>query len=140
MRQILSNRGALASTLKACGFAAAELKQAVEAIDGKVESSQQVETTEDMSRLIERVEFKREGMLITLNLRALLPADRFSAGGADLRMTRTVPLQMRRRGKRSQFRGQIRLCSEHWHAATSGSPSWRREQQYQPGRLQPEKV
>jgi site-specific DNA recombinase len=98
MRQILSDRGALASTLKAFGFAAAELKQAVEAIYSKVESSQQVETTEDMSPLIERVELKREGMKITLNLRALLPADRFPAGGTNLRMTRTVPLQMRRRG------------------------------------------
>jgi hypothetical protein len=98
VRQILSDRGALASTLKACGFAAAELKQAIAAIDSKVESSQQVETREDMSPLIERVELKREGMQISLNLRALLPADRFPAGGANLRMTRLVPLQMRRRG------------------------------------------
>ena len=37
-------------------------------------------------------------MQITLNLRALLPSDRFPAGGANLRMTRLVPLQMRRRG------------------------------------------
>ena len=37
-------------------------------------------------------------MQITLNLRALLPSDRFRADGADLRMTRLVPLQMRRRG------------------------------------------
>jgi hypothetical protein len=46
-RQMLSDRGALASTLKACGFAAAELKQAVEAIDSKVKSHQRVETAED---------------------------------------------------------------------------------------------
>jgi len=98
MRQILSNRGALASTLKAFDFAAAELKQAIEAIDSKVESLQQVETIEDMSPLIERVELKREGMQITLNLRALLPADRFPSGGINLRMTRSVTLQMRRRG------------------------------------------
>ena len=37
-------------------------------------------------------------MQITLNLRALLPSDRFPAGGANLRMTRLVPLQIRRRG------------------------------------------
>ena len=98
IRQMLSDRGALASTLKACGFAAAELKQAVEAVDAKVKSHQQIETTEDTGTLIERVELKRDGMQITLNLRALLPADRFPAGGANLRMTRLVPLQMRRRG------------------------------------------
>ena len=97
-RQMLSDRGALASTLKACGFAAAELKQAVEAIDSKVKSHQRVETTEATSTLIERVELRRDGMQITLNLRALLPYDRFPAGGANLRMTRFVPLQMRRRG------------------------------------------
>jgi hypothetical protein len=51
-----------------------------------------------MSPLIERVELKREGMQITLDLRALLPADRFPDGGTNLRMTRLVPLQMRRRG------------------------------------------
>ena len=37
-------------------------------------------------------------MQITLNLRALFPAERFPAGGAILQMTRLVPLQMRRRG------------------------------------------
>ena len=97
-RQMLSDRGALASTLRAFGFAAAELKQAVEAIDSKVKSHRRVETAEDTGPLIERVELSRDGMQITLNLRALLPSDRFPAGGADLRITRLVPLQMRRRG------------------------------------------
>ena len=98
IRRIVSDRGALASTLKACGFAAAELKQAIEAFDAQVKSLEQVETTENTDTLIERVELRRDGMQITLNLRGLLPADRFPAGGADLRMTRLVPLQMRRRG------------------------------------------
>src|SRR5208283_931665 len=47
IRLILSDRGAIASTLKACGFAAAELKQAVEAIDANLKSHQQLETTAD---------------------------------------------------------------------------------------------
>jgi site-specific DNA recombinase len=98
IRRILSVRAGLASHLRACGFAAAELKQAVEALDAKVKSHQQLETTAYTSTLIERVELKREGMQITLNLRALLPADKFPAGGANLRLTRLVPLQMRRRG------------------------------------------
>ena len=98
IRQIVSDRGAIASTLKACGFAAGELKLADEAIDAKVKSFEQVETTEDTSTLIERVELKRDGIQIALNLRALLPAGRFSAGGASLRITRFVPMQMKRRG------------------------------------------
>ena len=97
-RQILSGHGAVASTLKACGFAAAELKSAVEAVDAKVKSPQHFETAEDAGTLIERVELKRDAMQITLNLRALLPVDRFPAGVTNLRMTRLVPLQMRRRG------------------------------------------
>lgn len=96
--QMLLDRGALASTIRAFGFAAAELKQAVEAIDSKVKSLQRVETAEDTGTLIERVELRRDGMQITLNLRALLPSDRFPGGGANLRMTRLVQLQMRRRG------------------------------------------
>ena len=60
IRGIVSDRGALASTLKACGFAAAELKQAIEAVDGQVKSLGQVETTEDTGTLIERVELRRE--------------------------------------------------------------------------------
>jgi site-specific DNA recombinase len=98
IRQILSDRRAIASWLKACGFAAAELKQAVDTIDTKVKSYAQVETTVDTRTLIERVELKGDGMQITLDLRALLPAERFPAGGSNLRMTRPVPLQMRRRG------------------------------------------
>jgi site-specific DNA recombinase len=98
IRRIVSDPGALASTLKACGFAAEELKQAIETFDAQVKSLEQVETTENTGILIDRVELRRDGMQITLNLRGLLPADRFPAGGADLRMTRLVPLQMKRRG------------------------------------------
>jgi site-specific DNA recombinase len=98
IRRIVSDPGALASTLKACGFAAAELKQAIETFDAQVKSLEQVETTENTGTLIERIELRRDGMQITLSLRGLLPADRFPAGGADLRMTRLVPLQMKRRG------------------------------------------
>ena len=48
--------------------------------------------------IIERVELKRDGMQITLNLRALPPNDLVSDGGASLRMTRVVHMQMKRRG------------------------------------------
>ena len=129
IRQILSDRGALASTLKASGFAAAELKQAIEEVDAKVISHQQMDKTEDMSTLIERVELKPEGMQIALNLRALVQPDRFPKGGNNLRMTRLVPLQMRRRGieyrscsrAKSRLPAQIPPCFERWPAATSGS-------------------
>jgi site-specific DNA recombinase len=98
IREILSDRRALASTLRACGFAAAEVKQAVEAIDSRIKSSEQTEAGSETYTPLERVELKRDGMQITVDLRALLPSDRFPASRANLRMTRFVPLQMRRRG------------------------------------------
>jgi len=94
IRRMLSDRGAIASRLKACGFAAGELKQAVDAIDMKVKSYEQVETTVDNRTFIERVELKGDGMQITLDLRALLPAERFPAGGPNPKITRDVPLEM----------------------------------------------
>ena len=96
--QLLSDRSALASTLKAWGLSAAELKQAVEAIDSKVESFKHTGTMEESKIIIERVELKRDGMQITVNLGAMLPLDQFPPGGANLRMTRLVSMQLRRRG------------------------------------------
>ena len=97
-RQMLSDRGALASTLKACGLAAAELKQALEVVDRKVKPVDEIGSMEAAGSIIERVELKRDGMQITLNLRALLPNDLVSDRGASLRMTRVVHIQMKRRG------------------------------------------
>ena len=70
-RQMLSDRGALASTLKACGLAAAELKQALEVVDRKVGSSDEIGSTDAAGSIVERVELKRDGMQIRLNFRAL---------------------------------------------------------------------
>jgi site-specific DNA recombinase len=79
-------------------LAAAELKQAIEAIDAKLKSYEQLGTADNTGgTLIERVELRRDGMQITLDLRVLLPTDQFS-GGANLRMIRIFPLQMKRRG------------------------------------------
>jgi DNA invertase Pin-like site-specific DNA recombinase len=96
--QMLSDRVALASTLKTLGLYASELKQAVEAIDSKVRSFRQIETMEESETIIERVDLKRDGMQITLNLGSMLRPDQFPHGGATLRMTRLVPMHLRRRG------------------------------------------
>jgi site-specific DNA recombinase len=93
----LWGRAVLASNLKASGFAAADLEQALKAVDA-IKSHQHIETTEDAGKLIDRVDLKRDGMQIALNLRALLPTDRFAVGRANLNITRFFPLQMKRRG------------------------------------------
>jgi DNA invertase Pin-like site-specific DNA recombinase len=97
-RQMISDRGALASTLKACGLAAAELKQALEVVDRKVKTVDEIGSMDEAGSAVERVELKRDGMQITLNLRALLPIEIVSDGGASLRMTHVVQMQMKRRG------------------------------------------
>ncbi|MGA8570811.1 MAG: recombinase family protein [Candidatus Binataceae bacterium] len=97
-RQMISDRGALASTLKACGLAAAELKQALEVVDRKVRTVDEIGSMDEAGSAVERVELKRDGMQITLNLRALLPIEIVSDGGASLRMTHVVQMQMKRRG------------------------------------------
>ena len=95
-RQMLSNRGALASALKACSLAAAELKQALEVVDREVKSLDEIRSADTEATIIERVGLKRDGMQITLNLRALLPTELVSDAGASL--TRVVRMQMKRRG------------------------------------------
>src|SRR5208337_836658 len=93
-RQMVSDRGALASTLKACGLAAAELKHTLEAI----QTFEEIGSVNTTGTIIVRVELKRDGMQITLNLRALFPTEEISDDGAKLKMTRLVPMQMKRRG------------------------------------------
>jgi len=102
-RQMLSDRGALASTLKACGLAAAELKQALEVVDRKVKSVDELGAMDAAGSIIDRVELKRDGMQVTLNLRALLPTDPISGVGASIRMTRVMHMQMKRRGVETQL-------------------------------------
>ena len=81
--QMLSDRAALASTLKTRGLSASELKQVVEAIDSKVRSFRQIGTMEESETIIERVDLKRDGMRITLNLSSMLRPDQFPHGRAD---------------------------------------------------------
>jgi hypothetical protein len=97
-RQMLSDRGALASRLKACGLAAGELKQPLEIVDRKLKSLDEIGSADTAATMIERVGLKRDGMQITLNLRALLPAALVSDRGGSLRMTRVVLMQIKRRG------------------------------------------
>jgi hypothetical protein len=67
-------------------------------VDSQVKSFEEIGPIETAGTVIERVELKRDSLQITLNLRALLTTDQFPEGGANLRMTRPVPMQMKRRG------------------------------------------
>jgi hypothetical protein len=95
---MLVDRGALASTLKVCGLSAAELKQTLEVVDRRIRSVDEIGAMDAAGSVIVRVELKRDGMQITLNLRALLPTEVISNRGASLRMSRLVSMHMKRRG------------------------------------------
>jgi hypothetical protein len=95
---MLVDRGALVSTLKACGLAAAELKQALEVVDRKVKSVDEIGATDAARSVVERVELKRDGMQITLNLLALFPTELVPDGRGSLCMTRVLRMQIKRRG------------------------------------------
>ena len=97
-RQMISDRGSLAATLRACGLAAAELKEALEIVDRKVKSIDELGSMDAAGSIIDRVELRGDGLHITLNLRALLPTAPISGVGASIRMTRVVHMQMKRRG------------------------------------------
>jgi site-specific DNA recombinase len=97
-RQTVSDRGALASTLKARGLTAAELKQTLEVVDHKLKSLGETGSTDAAESVVERVVLKRDGMQITLNLRALLPNELVSDSGANIRLTRVLQMQIKRRG------------------------------------------
>jgi hypothetical protein len=74
------------------------LKQALEVVDREVKSVDEIGSMDAAGSIIDRVELKRDGIQITLNLRPLLPSDPISDGGASLRMTRVVHMHMKRRG------------------------------------------
>jgi site-specific DNA recombinase len=142
--QILSDRAALASTLKTLGLYASELKQALEAIDSKVRSFRQIGTMEDSGTIIERVELKRDGMQITLNLGSMLRLDQLPHRRANLRMTRLVPMQLRRRGVETRMvipgeavtasRTDPALLRALARAAIGGSGNWPPVEPHQPNR------
>src|SRR5208337_3080888 len=62
LRQILSDRGALASALASCGLAAAELKHTLAIVERKVNLLETSGfTSGDGEAILERVELRRDG-------------------------------------------------------------------------------
>ena len=94
-RQMLSHRAALASVLKSAGLAAPEMKQALTVVERKVESVEGLGSLEARAT-VDRIELRSEGVHIALSLGALL-APELPSAGANLRMTRVVPMQIKRR-------------------------------------------
>ncbi len=98
-RSILSNQAAIATMLQEAGVSSAEIQSVLKAADAKSESlesgSRSVAT---IAELIKRVDLRKNGMEISINLESLLPPDSMVSRAPLLRFTRFVPLKIKRRG------------------------------------------
>jgi site-specific DNA recombinase len=97
MKQILRDRRALASALKVDGVGAADFPKVLEAAEAVAKALDRIGPADEASGMVERVELRSDGMQISVNLQRLLAADAMQAA-PDLRMTRLIPMQMKRRG------------------------------------------
>ena len=71
---------------------------ALSAVDRMVSSLEETGSLDVSPAVVERVQLKPSGMLITLNLRAVLPLEQIPNVGANVSVTRLVQMRMKRRG------------------------------------------
>jgi site-specific DNA recombinase len=94
VRQMLSDRPGLARLLKDRGLGAAALRNAPETIVQKAQLFDEI----DPRDIVDRVELKPNGIQLTLNLRCLTPCELLTVREVNPRITRLVPMQLKRRG------------------------------------------
>ena len=91
---MLSDRPGLARLLKDRGLGAAALRNAPETIVQKAQLFDEI----DPRDIVDRVELKPNGIQLTLNLRCLTPCELLTVREVNPRITRLVPMQLKRRG------------------------------------------
>ena len=141
-RRLLCDQVALAGTVENGGISASELQQMLAAAKRQATQIDDCAATADTLRtLIDRVELRRDGIELTLALRSLMPPGWSVAQAANLRVTRLVPMQMKRRGVETRLviPGEInsftRTDPALLRAVARGycwSQSWLREKRCQP--------
>jgi site-specific DNA recombinase len=98
-RQMLGDRPAIATVLQEAGVPIGDLQPALDAADTKSKQLAHSSALDDNLRnLIDRVQLERGGIRVSLNLRTLLVGETDCRGAASLTMTRSVALEMKRRG------------------------------------------
>lgn len=98
-RGILNDQAAIATTLQEAGVSSAEIHSVLKAAEARsalLESGPQVAPT--IAELVKRVDIRKNGIEISMNLESLLPHDSVVRRAPSLMFTRFVPLQMKRRG------------------------------------------
>lgn len=96
-RQMLSDHGAVATTLHEAGASAEEIQSALKVLEAQPERWEpDSPDAASVAALLTRVDLSRAGIQLSLNLRALLPEA--IANGAEPSLTRLIALQTKRRG------------------------------------------
>jgi len=98
-KRILSGQTAIATTLQEAGVSLDEIQSVLKAAEAKralLESRPQAATT--IAELVKRVDLRKNGMEISIDLESLLPAESMVKQARLLTFARFVPLQMKRRG------------------------------------------
>ena len=114
--RMLGDRSALVAALREAQVPASKLPAALAAAASAREKLlSETDRGSALTSLIERVELRQDGLSITLSLQPLLSALQDQPGTVRPVMTRSIPLQMRRRGQ------EMRLVIE----SAGGSPATR---------------
>jgi DNA invertase Pin-like site-specific DNA recombinase len=99
IRRFLNDHAAIATTLQEAGVSSAEIDSVLKAAEAKsalLESGPQAAPT--IAELVKRVDLRKNGIEISINLESLLPPDSVVSRAPLLTFTRFVPIQMKRRG------------------------------------------
>ena len=99
IRRFLNDHAAIATTLQEAGVSSAEIDSVLKAAEAKsalLESGPQAAPT--IAELVKRVDLRKNGIEISINLESLLPPDSVVSRAPLLTFTRFVPLQLKRRG------------------------------------------
>src|SRR5450755_33677 len=98
VRAILNDQAAIATTMQEAGTSTAEVHTLLTAAANRALPQSASEASPSLAELVGRVDLRKDGMEITIDLRALLPPESALGSSPYLTFTRFIPLQMKRRG------------------------------------------
>jgi site-specific DNA recombinase len=98
-QRILDDQAAIATTLQEAGLSSAEIQSLLKAAEAKsVSLGSRSQAASTIAELLKRVDLRKNGIEISMNLESLLPRDSTISGAPTMTFTRFAPLQMKRRG------------------------------------------
>jgi site-specific DNA recombinase len=98
VQAILNDQAAIATTVQEAGASTAEIHTFLTAAARTNMQQQGSPASPSLTDLVERVDLRRDGLEMTINLRLLLPSESVIASAPYLTFSRFVPVRMQRRG------------------------------------------